>query len=133
MLVQTEAIITQLVFEHALRIRVKAETSKTSSPSSSVATTPDNASLADTNEASSEVNGSEDETDAHTAVSEGTNASKVKKTKAPSTSGDSSTTQASAAPASDEKGGNLVGKLNNLVTTDLNNMVDGRDFLFVSK
>ena len=30
------------------------------------------------------------------------------------------------------KGGNLVGKLNNLVTTDLNNVVDGRDFLFIS-
>jgi hypothetical protein len=26
---------------------------------------------------------------------------------------------------------NLVGKINNLVTTDLGNLVDGRDFLFL--
>jgi hypothetical protein len=31
-----------------------------------------------------------------------------------------------------EKGGNLVGRINNLVSTDLNNIIDGRDFLMVA-
>jgi len=31
-----------------------------------------------------------------------------------------------------EKGKNLVGKINNLVSTDLNNIVDGRDFLMIA-
>ena len=30
-----------------------------------------------------------------------------------------------------ERGKNLVGKINNLVSTDLNNIVDGRDFLMI--
>lgn len=29
-------------------------------------------------------------------------------------------------------GGNLVGKINNLVSTDLNNIIDGRDFLMIA-
>jgi hypothetical protein len=32
-----------------------------------------------------------------------------------------------------EKSTDLVGKINNLVSTDLNNIVDGRDFLLVSE
>ena len=46
-LVRAQAIITQLVFEHSLRIRMKAETAA-STPSPSTAPTPDTASLADT-------------------------------------------------------------------------------------
>jgi hypothetical protein len=31
------------------------------------------------------------------------------------------------------KADNLVGKINNLVTTDMANVIDARDFLFLSK
>ena len=33
----------------------------------------------------------------------------------------------------DEKGGNITGRLNNLVTSDLENITDGRDLLFTGK
>ncbi|KZT13899.1 hypothetical protein NEOLEDRAFT_1125841, partial [Neolentinus lepideus HHB14362 ss-1] len=65
-LVRTEGIITQLVFEHALRVRMKAETASEEGKSTD-----------------------------NTAAS------------------------------------SLVGKINNLVTTDLGNLCDGRDFLVV--
>ncbi|KAF9449128.1 multidrug resistance-associated ABC transporter [Macrolepiota fuliginosa MF-IS2] len=69
MLVQTEGLLTQLIFEHSLRLRMKAEAS--------------------------------DRPDQPT---------------------NGSTTR---------KADNLVGKINNLVTTDTTNIVDARDFLFV--
>ena len=126
-MVQVQAIITQLVFDHALKIRVKTEVAS-STPASSAVTTPDTASLAESVEGGS---ASETETETQTAVSE-TTTPKHKRTS--SESGESSTTKASEkAPDADAKSGNLVGKLNNLVTTDLNNLVDGRDFLFLGK
>ena len=120
-------MITELVFEHALRIRVKAEGGTGSSPSaaSSVATTPDNASIAEQSDAPDSPS-TDDET--QTAFSEGTRASKGKKSQAPS---ETSTATAGQPQPAEAKGGHLVGKLNNLVTTDLNNLVDGRDILFV--
>ncbi|GJE85927.1 multidrug resistance-associated ABC transporter [Phanerochaete sordida] len=124
-LVQVQAIITQLVFDHALRIRVKAETTG-STPVSSAAVTPDTASIAES--APGDGDGAS-EADTTTAVSEGT----APKHKRSASDADSTATKV---PEKDEKdkdtkGGNLVGKLNNLVTTDLNNVVDGRDFLFM--
>ncbi|KAH7108534.1 hypothetical protein BKA62DRAFT_682512 [Auriculariales sp. MPI-PUGE-AT-0066] len=71
MLVRTESIITQLVFEHALKIRIRED--------------------------------------------------------APQSSGDKGSTDATAS----RKSANLVGRINNLVTTDLNNFIDARDFLFI--
>lgn len=133
MLVQTEAIITQLVFDHSLRIRMKSETS--SSPSASRASTavhtPDNASIAEATDAEqgspsrSNENGSEDET-VHASSASTTSATATKK------GSDTKKTEeklaTSGAPA-----GNLIGRINNLVTTDLNNLVDGRDFLFIGE
>lgn len=127
-----QALITQLVFNHALRIRVKAETSSTPSQStvSSVATTPDNASIAERSDgAESPI--TDDET--QTAISEGTAASKASKRKSQAPSEASTAPVAEEAKSSESKSGHLVGKLNNLVTTDLNNLVDGRDFLFIGK
>ncbi|KAF9449105.1 multidrug resistance-associated ABC transporter [Macrolepiota fuliginosa MF-IS2] len=69
MLVHTEGLLTQLVFEHSLRIRMKAEAS----------------------------DGSENPTSETKTV----------------------------------KADNLVGKINNLVTTDMVNVVEARDFLFL--
>ncbi|KAI0697137.1 multidrug resistance-associated ABC transporter [Cytidiella melzeri] len=130
LMVQVQAMITQLVFEHSLRIRVKAETSGTPSASaaSSVATTPDNASIAEHSDGADST-ATDDET--QTAMSEGTSATKASKSKKSQAPSEASTAVADQPKDSQTKGGHLVGKLNNLVTTDLNNMVDGRDILFI--
>ncbi|KAJ3556484.1 hypothetical protein NM688_g2007 [Phlebia brevispora] len=126
MLVQSQALITQLVFNHALRVRVKAEatTSPTPSTASSVATTPDTDSV--TGESDSPDSSSSDSED-ETAASETTSTTRVSRglsSHPESVSGDQDTAESTG-------GGNFVGKLNNLITTDLNNLTDGRDFLFV--
>ncbi|KAJ4476620.1 hypothetical protein J3R30DRAFT_3759412 [Lentinula aciculospora] len=129
-LVRTQAIITQLVFEHSLRIRVKPETADSgasSTTSSSPETlTPDSVSvhegIVDGSDTIHSVSPSEsvESSTVHSSsasVSSGKSKDKKKKDK------DSDT------PTSDTN--NLVGKINNLVTTDLENILDGRDFLFV--
>ncbi|PCH35077.1 hypothetical protein WOLCODRAFT_155747 [Wolfiporia cocos MD-104 SS10] len=88
-LVQTKAIITQLVLDHALRIRVKSDAVSASPPE-----TPDSAS----------------------AVEE--------------TSGAGAADGAGAGTQADA-GHNLAGKINNLVTTDLENIINGRDFPYL--
>ncbi|KAJ3801154.1 hypothetical protein GGU11DRAFT_770568 [Lentinula aff. detonsa] len=130
-LVRTQAIITQLVFEHSLRIRVKAETPDSGKnlkiSSSPEALTPDSASVhegtVDGSETVHSVSPSEIEsTTVHSSsasVSSG-NGQDKKKTKK---------SEEDEQPTSDTN--NLVGKINNLVTTDLDNIIDGRDFLFV--
>lgn len=125
------AIVTQLVFEHALRIRVKAETS--SSPRStpavtpetrSEATTPDNLSIVGDTTASETEGASGDEN--------------VPSTTPSSIKGKQKDSPATPAPGDDSEdlgmsmSSNLVGKMNNLVSTDLENLVDGRDFLLIS-
>ncbi|KAG1716785.1 hypothetical protein ID866_383 [Astraeus odoratus] len=120
-IVRSECIITQLIFEHALRIRMKAELPDTGNGAiQSAVTTPDSASVAD----SSTVVGSsredipdDEQLTAASTSSVGTTKQKGKDEvigKKPSSSAD-----------------NLVGKINNLVTTDLGNIVDGRDLLLI--
>ncbi|KZT65009.1 P-loop containing nucleoside triphosphate hydrolase protein, partial [Daedalea quercina L-15889] len=115
MLVRTTGIITQLVFAHALRIRLKAEVPDT--PASSTVTTavgtPDNA--------------SEDETARASTISSSTKGKG--KSKVSSEGGESR--KEGTKNSEDAKGANLVGKINNLVTTDLDNLINGRDFLFI--
>ncbi|KAI0291829.1 hypothetical protein BC826DRAFT_1105763 [Russula brevipes] len=130
-LVRITAIVTQLVFEHALRIRVKAETS--SSPRStpavtpetrSEATTPDNLSIVGDTTASETEGASGDEN--------------VPPTTPSSIKGKQKDSPATPAPGDDSEdlgmsmSSNLVGKMNNLVSTDLENLVDGRDFLLIT-
>lgn len=125
---RVSAIVTQLVFEHALRIRVKAGTSTSPGTTPAVtpevrsnAATPDNISIADNN-LSETVGGSGEENGQSTASP----SVKGKQTDAfsPSmTGGDDSEDPG--------KSGNLVGKMNNLVSTDLENIIEGRDFLLV--
>ncbi|KZV91547.1 P-loop containing nucleoside triphosphate hydrolase protein [Exidia glandulosa HHB12029] len=123
MLVHAESIVTELVFEHALRIRIKEEAHagpKQITPAPSETTTivePEEDDTSSSPEGSETVQGSES----------GTSATNKKKRSA------SAATTASSAPAPEEKkeGGNLVGKINNLVTSDLSNISEARDFLFL--
>lgn len=125
---RVSAIVTQLVFEHALRIRVKAETS--SSPRTTPAVTPealsetatpDNVSVAD-NIGPETAGGSGEENGRSTTSSSIKGKQKEEFT---------------ASLASDDdnedpgKASNLVGKMNNLVSTDLENIIEGRDFLLL--
>ncbi|TFY70118.1 hypothetical protein EVJ58_g61 [Rhodofomes roseus] len=143
MLVRTTSIITQLLFEHSLRIRMKAEVPD--SPASSTVTTavgtPDNASIAETEGVPSQSPtegenhspaGSEDETVRASTISvtsTSTTAKGKRKSKALSQAGEGKTE--GPKKSEEAKGGNLVGKINNLVTTDLDNLINGRDFLFI--
>lgn len=145
MLVRVEAIVTQLVFEHSLRIRMKAETeSSGSTPSPSAAATEgtstpaDTASLANTSTVhdGSEANESDDGAPPSSTLSASSTPSSTIKGKP-----DAKPKGGDKKEEDDEKfhkdgtakASNLIGKINNLVSTDLNNIVDGRDFLFLSE
>ncbi|KAH8986104.1 hypothetical protein EDB92DRAFT_1818416 [Lactarius akahatsu] len=131
-IVRVTAIVTQLVFEHALRIRVKAETS--SSPAStpdatpdarSETSTPDSGSVVEVNIVSEGADGSSEETRSEQSTIAGSSMKGKRKEVAPGSD--------SGKEDDDEAGdsSNLVGKMNNLVSTDLENLVDGRDFLLL--
>ncbi|KAF4617372.1 hypothetical protein D9613_005686 [Agrocybe pediades] len=140
-LVRAEGLITQLVFEHSLRIRLKAEASKvemspTATANQSVVVTPDNASVF--TEAASE----HSENTQHTAgPSQGSTAASRDSSSTstlptsnnqPSTKRKADSNAATHAKSEELAGdSNLIGKINNLVTTDLNNVTKARDFLMI--
>ncbi len=102
-----QALLTQLTFEHSLRIRMKAATpdsTPSSTPSSSVAGSDSDETVHDGASTSSD----------NTAASEET-----------------ATAKPVSAPVEHSDTSNLVGKINNLVTTDLENIISGRDFLLL--
>ncbi|KAH7340935.1 hypothetical protein B0J17DRAFT_612426 [Rhizoctonia solani] len=127
-LVRTEGMITQLLFEHSLRIRMIAQavggssgkTPKTGTPggdSASVAGSERTAVAEGTGEGESSSAGhTAEESNAQTLVA---STSSVKQKDKEGSQGD------------DNESANLVGKINNLMSTDLGNMIDGRDFLFI--
>lgn len=123
-LVRGGAIVTQLVFNHALKIRVKAETEREPvSDNTTAAATPDGASVV-------EASGS---SEAESAAADDGDLSK-KKGKQPeaSISGDSTSTKVAEEPKKKDKGGSLLGKLNNLVTSDWSTISDGSDLCMIS-
>jgi len=114
--VRTEGIITQLVFEHSMRIRMKSE---------STSTQPSAASSTQVSEVQSIVEDSpNDENDGETAVTVGESETLAE-------NGTSSVPSIStlSEEKQEKENGNLIGKINNLVTTDLDNIVAGRDLL----
>lgn len=118
-----EGIITQLVFSHALRIRMKAEASDKTEQVHLIATaSPDSMSLADQPSSSN----SEDQT-----LRSSVDSSSVEANSQSSKGKQKEPVSASAPAKSDSTADNLVGKMNNLVTTDLNNITQGRDFLLL--
>jgi len=136
-LVRTECIITQLVFEHALRIRIKAETPDTmavSGSSTPASPTPDNASIAE-HPFRQEEGASGDETLHYASGTEAetlrSSSASMKSTTSSKGKHKSKPAEAETTPMEHADASNLVGKINNLVTTDLGNIVDSRDFLLV--
>ena len=153
-LVRTEAIITSLVFDHALRIRLKAEAAEkkaddsatvsgASSPAASDgkgANTPDNVSEGGDAEDDETVHSRTATTTSNATAATSTtvtvttpqteqpNGKDAKNTKKP----DSTDAAKLVKEDTSKKGSNVVGKINNLVTSDLDSIVSGRHFLFVS-
>ena len=119
----TEGLLTQLVFEHSLRIRFKAEGSKENSSSTvqsaSPVVTPETHSV----EGSTALEDSDTQSDITASSTKG-------KAKADSSSTKSATVKDEK---KEEKKDNLVGMINTLVTVDLENVVSAKDFLMVGK
>ncbi|KIY48677.1 P-loop containing nucleoside triphosphate hydrolase protein [Fistulina hepatica ATCC 64428] len=102
-LVRVQSIITQLIFEHALRIRMKAQLAESAkpTPSASGSATPNSAAVA------------------AAAIA------------APAKDDKGKASDKASAKATDRRSNNLVGRLNNLVTSDMDSMTAGRDFIFL--
>jgi len=129
-LVRTEGIITQLVFSHALRVRVKAELPIDTSSEcnrSIVAGHPYSESIAETSEGP---NGSSNDTVSQSTSTDATSINESRKGKQKAK--DPQLTAHTPIPK-ETSADNLVGKINNLVTTDLNNITEARDFLNLSE
>lgn len=138
---RVEGIITSLVFDHALRIRLKAEAAKKdeSKDTASVNTGPgsemkDSASPSPDNTSTAS---DEDDNTLHsrstTNASTSTAATVVVQPPAASTvKGTDPKKEEEKEETPKSKGANLIGKINNLVTSDLEHITEGRDFLFIS-
>ncbi|KAF7797042.1 hypothetical protein EIP86_008234 [Pleurotus ostreatoroseus] len=152
-LVRVESIITSLVFDHALRIRLKAEVSEDkdkdkpagADDASSVGAgsstkgtnSPDTGSLT-----GAESEGSDDNATAHSRSTTAASTSTVATVVAPAPQGKDKAADVKKGDKKEEdkkedekdkKGSNLVGKINNLVTSDLEHITEGRDFLFLGR
>jgi hypothetical protein len=141
--VKSEAIITQLVFEHSLRIRVKAELEKSDDkeqvntievpiPDSPVEAT-ETIAVAEGSESASVFRSATESTIVHSSSSSasesGSDSAKKGKKR---DDGDSLKGKGDKEKEQDKaETGNLVGRINNLVTTDLGNITDAREFLRV--
>ncbi|KZP10469.1 hypothetical protein FIBSPDRAFT_801212, partial [Athelia psychrophila] len=118
--VQMEAIITQLVFEHALRIRMKAdvhESPESTSDNVLASDTPDSSSIAESTVA-------EPSADAGSAASSVKGKKKAHSEETASVS--SATRKDKSKGVSEKTSANLLGRINNLVSTDLGNITEAR-------
>lgn len=95
-MVHYQAIITQLIFDHSLRIRMKSEVEGSLIGDTAAETTP--------------TTSPNDVTESEGNVSEGD-------------------TIGGKTPIVQKKGKNMVGKINNLVTSDLNTLQSGQAFM----
>ncbi len=117
---------------------MKAETAESPSPSraTTAAQTPDNASVAEPEPeegaSGSQGTSSEDETTVRASTISGASTAATAKGKEPAKKGEEDKGKGKDKAKEESAGsGNLIGKINNLVTTDLANLIDGRDFLFI--
>ena len=135
-LVRTEGLLTQLVFEHSLRIRLKAEASNEQMEDNlTVIGTEDSASVTEgTSADSNSRERASQSSQVSTSISLDPSSGSQLTSSSPVKGKDSSTLKSDTkSPTKDKKEvQNLIGKINNLVTTDLGNIVRGLDFLLIS-
>ena len=131
-LIHTEAILTELVFEHSLRVRFTAEPMN-DERSDSQHVRDNSVTMVDESEADAS-SGSGAESDSTATMTATANAIVQKgKNKIPSpTTAPSEPNVSTSSPAKKPlKNTNLVGKINNFMTTDLNNIMRAKDFFFL--
>ncbi|KAE9391369.1 P-loop containing nucleoside triphosphate hydrolase protein [Gymnopus androsaceus JB14] len=148
--VHAEAILTEAILEHALKMRVKAETSDKDTSDSASASASGTTTPGPEEQAASESgeSGSEDEQKTlHSAapskaqfrestLQAGTSISITRQGSSSTLKKDDSDNRKSSAPSSEEASTkpkvetkNILGKVNNLVTTDMQNITDGREIV----
>jgi len=144
-LARAEALVTELVFEHSLRIRLKAETSNDSPEAASAASAPPTSKDAPAKDAAAattpEMEGAQIPNVDSATSSKTSQTSTVAASKGPSAveseAGTSQADQNGKAKVKSNpakvvgKDANFIGRLNNLVTTDLQNIVRAKDFLIL--
>ncbi|KAF9553714.1 multidrug resistance-associated ABC transporter [Agrocybe pediades] len=132
-LTHAQALITQLVFEHTLRIRFVAETrSEEDDDSRSNQGGDETATETETDGGGDPAEGTQSETDTATVGSTSSapsSASNKGKGKATSTNTQETDAQPEKSPT--DMNSNLIGKINNFVTSDLGNIIDARNFLYL--
>ena len=141
-LVRTQGLLTQLVFEHSLRISLKAEVTneKIENDNLTVIGTQDSESVTegtsvDSNSLTREI--ASQSSQAVTPISRDSSSDSQSTSNGPIKVMDSSTRTLKSDPdtksaTKDKEAQNLIGKINNLVTTDISNIIEARDFLFIS-
>jgi hypothetical protein len=132
-LVRIECIITQLVFEHSLRIRMKEEAPATPERVSEVTTavaTPEQEADANLGEGNISHGATVGPTPS-TSTSPSAQPKAKDKAKKGTSVAPSITPSTTASAKDKDKQGNLVGKINNFISTDLGNITGARDFLFM--
>jgi hypothetical protein len=114
MLVRTQAILTSLIFDHALRIRLKADASPSTSPSANTSRTgSETSTLADSSTHTAEASTSSDATGSETVDGGQSNTSKDAK----------SSGKATDHPDHKKEHTGVTGLINDLVTSDLDNIL----------
>lgn len=134
--VRLEGIITSLVFGHALRIRIKAESA---TPSSATQDVPTVETPSDTAEvASAPESGPTEEEDASTlhsksatATSTSTSATAVAGVSSQAKTPDAQKDDSKTKQNNNEKSKNFMGRINNLVTSDMSSISNARSFLTI--
>ncbi|KAH9480752.1 ATP-binding cassette transporter abc4 [Psilocybe cubensis] len=126
-LVRTQAVLTQLVFEHSLRIRLKAEAPSNTtavSVTDSVSDDEDVETIAD--DSSAEGSTVQASTSRTASSKDGSSTPVSVKGKSKATDKEQAKPSAPKKHAGDAE--NLLGRINNLVTSDLDSIVDGAEF-----
>jgi len=112
--------MTELVFEHSLRIRLREETGR--GTSNHTPTTSETATIVESEDESDGPNASATAAGSLPSIATIKNRVKGKKTPQQSQSRSIASTSTLAQKTGYSKESNLVGKINNLVTNDLNNI-----------
>ncbi|KDQ10123.1 hypothetical protein BOTBODRAFT_36553 [Botryobasidium botryosum FD-172 SS1] len=128
MLVRCECILTEVIFEHALRVRMVSmdDLPKNRSSLKAVVSShqPTSVSWNESTEGSEDIAPEASERGANAAIP-GSDSSRDSYV-APDSASSTIPSSGSGGPYS-----NIVGKMNNLISTDLGNIIDGKDFLLV--
>uniref|UniRef100_A0A8H7XNY7 P-loop containing nucleoside triphosphate hydrolase protein n=1 Tax=Psilocybe cubensis TaxID=181762 RepID=A0A8H7XNY7_PSICU len=134
--VRIQALIRQLVFDHSLRIRMNADTEELESVKDDVAHAPSDADtiVSEGDNSAGITDDGAQTTDGSVKADSSLESTEVDSHDEPTRSQKETPSKHSVLPPSNKppvQAKNLIGKLNNLVTTDLVNIVDGGDFLTV--